>query len=79
MRTTLDIDPSVLEVARAIAVASRRSIGAVVSDFALRGIKARDTLPTAEGRHPVFAVPADARPIDPAAIRLLIEEDGLSD
>jgi hypothetical protein len=74
----LDIQPSVLEAARAIAATSRRSIGSVISDLALRGMQTRE-MPGNEGRHPVFAVPPDAQLIDASVIRSLIENDGLSD
>lgn len=78
MRTTLDIDIVVLETARSMAASSQKSMGAVISELALKGIKAQ-TLLHSEGRYPVFAVPEDAAPIDPAVIRRLIDEDGLSD
>lgn len=39
MRTTLDIDDRLHEVARQRAFAERRSIGAVISELALRGLE----------------------------------------
>lgn len=76
MRTTVDIDPSVLEAVRSIAAASRKSIGAVISELALRGIRAGQVV---DGRHPVFSIPSDAQPLDPVIIRRLIDNDGLPD
>ena len=38
MRTTLDIDPTVLSVARSLATLERISLGAAVSNLAMRGI-----------------------------------------
>jgi len=78
MRTTLDIDIAVLEAARAIAASSQKSIGAVVSELALKGINARKMSPSG-GKYPVFMVPEDAQPLDPSVVRDLIDEDGLSD
>lgn len=78
MRTTLDIDIAVLETARAIAASSQKSIGAVISELALKGMNAQKPL-RSPAKYPVFAVPRDARPIDPKVIRSLIEDDGLSD
>jgi len=78
VRTTLDIDSALLEAARSLANASQRSIGAVISDLALRGLQNQGVLAT-EGRYPVFAIPKDAQPLDPSVIRSLIDDDGLSD
>lgn len=79
MRTTLDIDAPVLEAARALAASSHRSIGAVISELALRGLRASSPEIRAQSTLPVFRVSANAAPLDPAAIRALIENDGLSD
>lgn len=40
MRTTIDIDPEVLSVVKALARRERRSAGAVISDLARRGLTA---------------------------------------
>lgn len=40
MRTTLDIDDTVLAAARALASSSRTSLGAAVSELARRGLRA---------------------------------------
>ncbi len=39
MRTTLDLDPRVLAAARALADQERTSLGAAVSELALRGLR----------------------------------------
>ncbi|MCL2454238.1 MAG: antitoxin [Micrococcales bacterium] len=39
MRTTLDIDPTVLAAARALAAQENLSLGAAVSRLALRGLR----------------------------------------
>lgn len=39
MRTTLDIDPRVLAAARALAEQEHTSLGAAVSELALRGLR----------------------------------------
>lgn len=50
MRTTLDLDPVVLNAARAKATAERISIGKAVSELALAGIKGpRSQRPSASG------------------------------
>lgn len=59
MRTTLDIDPAVLTAARALAAQSQVSLGAAVSELALRGLRPTPTanrsgfpilMPTEPGR-----------------------------
>jgi len=63
MRTTLEIDPDVMEAARELAKDSRRSIGAVVSELARRGLMPARV--DAVGRLPVISVPHSAKPIKP--------------
>lgn len=49
MRTTLDLDPIVLSVARAKARAEHISLGKAVSALALEGIQREAVPPTASG------------------------------
>lgn len=72
VRTTLDIDESVLAAARAIAAGQRRSLGAVVSELARRGL---EPAPIAEDDgFPVFAVPPGAPPITPQMVERALDE-----
>jgi hypothetical protein len=61
MRTTLDLDETVLAVARAIARDEGISIGAAVSQLARRGLRNDST--TGASGFPIFTVSADAVPI----------------
>jgi len=72
MRTTLDIDDDVLEVARALAAAEGRSIGQAVSGLARRGLTAN--LRVDESGLPVFTVPVDATPITAETVRRALDE-----
>jgi hypothetical protein len=65
MRTTLEIDDTVLAVARAIARDEGTSIGDVVSRLATQGLRTRsvDASLTARSGFPVFTAPVDATPI----------------
>jgi hypothetical protein len=64
VRTTLTLDHDVFEAAQALARASGKRLGQVVSELARRGLRAGS--PTATpGRLPVFVVPPDA-PIIPS-------------
>ncbi|WP_295850111.1 hypothetical protein [uncultured Xylophilus sp.] len=49
MRTTLDLDPSVLQAARALAAHQSVSLGRAVSDLALRGLRTAVTARTDDG------------------------------
>ena len=71
MRTTLDLDDDVLAAARALAVAEGRSLGAVISDLAKRGLRPR---PREGGDFPVFEVPDDAPPLTIDAVRRALDE-----
>jgi len=74
MRTTLSIDDDVLDAARAIAEQTRRSLGAVLSDLARRGLKPRTGYRT-RGGLPVFKVSEKARPFAPDAVRAALDDD----
>lgn len=57
MRTTLDLDPRVLAAARALADQERTSLGAAVSELALRGLR-----PAPSTRRNGFPVLTPTRP-----------------
>ncbi len=61
MRTTLELDDTVLSVARSIARDEGISLGAAVSKLAERGLRA-DPI-TSTGGFPVFTVSTNAAPI----------------
>lgn len=61
MRTTLELDDTILAVARAIARDEGISLGAAVSQLAQRGL--RNTSTTTASGFPVFTAPVDAAPI----------------
>ena len=59
MRTTLNIDDEILEVAKSLAGERNLSVGAVVSELARRGLQQRATRRGRKG-FPVFAVSRDS-------------------
>ncbi len=71
MRTTLDIDDSVLAAARAIAQSENRSLGDVVSDLARRGLipDQRDS-----STFPTFDVAPDAPVITVDMVERALDE-----
>jgi len=73
MRTTLDLDDDVLTVARELATEERRSLGAIVSRLARRGLTPARV--EAEGELPVIRVPAGTPAITPEMVRRALDED----
>lgn len=71
MRTTLDIDDSVLDAARAIARAEGSSVGAVISELARKGLVPAQR---EDNDFPTFYVPRDASPITPDMVRQALDE-----
>ena len=57
MRTTLDLTPTALEAARQLAAHRAQSLGTVVSELILKGLRA-DAPPARKGGFPVFGASA---------------------
>jgi len=74
MRTTLSIDEDVLQAARALAAAQRRSLGRVISDLARRGLAPRADRIGCEDGFPVFRVDSDAPPITSDMVGAALDE-----
>lgn len=73
-RTTIRIDDDVIEAARSLARSRGKTIGAVLSALARRGLRPDPRSRRRKG-FPVFDVPASARAITPEAVRRALEED----
>ena len=75
MRTTLDIDDRVLAHARTISAEQRISLGAAVSELALRGLEPRiDHYATSDLPNlPGFRVAGDLAPLTPEMVREAME------
>lgn len=73
MRTTLTLDDDVVAAARDLAAVERRSLGAVISDLARRGLTPARV--EADGDLPVIRVPAGTAAITPAMVRGALDED----
>ncbi len=74
MRTTLNLDDDVVETARALALAERRSLGEIVSELARRGLAPRVVEHDEEDGFPVFRVGPTASPITPEMVRAALDE-----
>lgn len=73
MRTTLQIDDDVVAAARELATGERRSLGAVISELARRGLTPA-RVETVDGL-PVIRVPAGTPPITAEMVRRAVEQD----
>ncbi len=73
MRTTLNLDDDVIAAAKELAAGERRSLGAVVSELARRGLSPARV--DAEGDLPVIRVPAGTPVITPEMVRRALDED----
>jgi len=73
VRTTLELDDHLVAAARELAAAQGRSLGAVVSELALRGLTPARV--EADGDLPVIRVPAGSPAITPEMVRRALDED----
>ena len=74
MRTTLAIDDDVLTAAKGIAQAQGKTIGAVISELARRGLAPRPQY-RRRGGLPVFFVSENAPPITGEMVKEAAEDD----
>lgn len=72
MRTTLEIDDDIVEAARALAAAEKRSLGSVVSDLARRGLTPARV--AVDGDLPVIRVPQGTAAITPDMVRRALDD-----
>jgi len=77
MRTTLNIDPAVLETARILSKQGHMSVGEVISDLARRGMEVSPKASYPKRKFPHFQVPPDAALLNPEVISDLIRDDGI--
>ena len=78
MRTTLDIDDSILAAAKEIAGASNSTAGAVISELARKGLtSASGQVGRMKSGFPVFTLTADAKPLTSAAVKSILSDEGL--
>ena len=84
VRTTLTIEDSLLEAARDVANRTGRSIGEIISEWALRGLRGSPSAgETAKARRnsrrifPTFPVRAEAAPVTGEIVHRLIEDESL--
>lgn len=79
MRTTLDIDADVLQVAKELATKEKRSAGAVLSDLARRGFQASTHPPSraSETRNGIRTLRSRGEQVTLSHVREILEEEGI--
>jgi uncharacterized protein with von Willebrand factor type A (vWA) domain len=79
MRTTLDIDADVLQVAKELAALDKRTAGAVLSELARRGIHAPEgsPRPQAKVRNGIEMLSRRGEQVTLAHVRSLLDEEGI--
>ena len=75
MRTTLDLDPDILQVAKALAHDRDQSIGRVLSDLARQGLRGPSNAPS-KMRNGVPLLPRRAgKPVTSETVRALLDAE----
>jgi hypothetical protein len=74
VRTTLSIDEDIMQAARALAAAQRRSLGQVISDLARKGLAPRPERIGSDEGFPVFRVDPGAPVITPEMVSAALDE-----
>lgn len=77
MRTTLTIDDDVLQSAKELARAQKKTAGQVLSDLARLGIRSRAMAPAEEKRSGIPLLPSRGTVRTPGFIRDLMDEEGI--
>ena len=78
MRTTIDLEDELLRTAKAIAEARSKTLSAVITDLAWRGLRA-DLAEDVSMRNgfPVLATRSGAQPVTPEHVAQLLDQDDL--
>lgn len=77
MRTTLDIESDILQVAKEIAAAEKSSAGAVLSKLARQGYQAANSAKTSGHRNGIEMLPLRDEPVSLEHVRQLMDEEGI--
>jgi hypothetical protein len=75
IRTTLHIDDDVYRAARSLADARGQGLGAVVSDLARMGLRARVQVGKRRRGFPMFDVPPNAPPLTAEMVQSALDDE----
>jgi hypothetical protein len=74
MRTTLNLDPDVLEAAKMLAAQQRKPLGTVISAMLRRAVEPPPAPPLQRNGIPLFPVTPGARAVTPEIVKELLDE-----
>lgn len=74
VRTTLNLDEDVLEMAKMLAAREREPLGTVISRLLRRAVEPAAQAPLERNGIPLFPVSSEARVVTPEIIRELLDE-----
>jgi hypothetical protein len=74
MRTTLNLDPDVLEAAKMLAAQQRKPLGTVISAMLRRAVEPPPAPPLQRNGIPLFPVNPGARAVTPEIVKELLDE-----
>lgn len=74
MRTTLNLDDDVLEMAKMLAAQERKPLGMVISGLLRRAVEPAAQAPGERNGIPLFPVSPGARAVTPEIVKELLEE-----
>lgn len=79
MRTTLDIEPDILQVAKDIAASEHSTAGAVISKLARAGFQAtaQNTSKSKNQRNGIEMLPSRGEPTSLAHVQAIMDEEGI--
>ena len=74
MRTTLNLDADVLEMAKMLAIRERKPLGTVISGLLRRAVEPAVQAPAQRNGIPLFPVSPGARAVTPEIVNELLDE-----
>ncbi len=75
MRTTLDIDPDVLHIAKEMATLRKTTAGKVLSDLARQGLRPPDITPSTRNGVPLLPPRPGERPVSMKLVNKLRDQE----
>lgn len=75
MRTTLDIDPDVLQIAKEMAALRKTTAGKVLSELARQGLRPADVTPSTRNGVPLLPQRPGERPVSMKLLNRLRDQE----